>query len=128
MIGLGVNFGHGGFFSKCIHDTIPNLKGRNDFFDARGRAQGAPPFPQAIQNGQQGTFVYVIKADDTVEARVVTTSETQLPGQLIVQKGLAAGERIVTDGQLRLVPGSKVQIKSAAADSITPPAQSSTGS
>jgi multidrug efflux system membrane fusion protein len=70
---------------------------------------------QAIQNGQQGTFVYVIKDDNTVEARLVTTSEAQLAGQLIVQKGLAAGERIVTDGQLRLVPGSKVQIKQAAA-------------
>ena len=67
---------------------------------------------QAIQNGQQGTYVYVIKDDNTVEVRVVTTSETQQAGQLIVQKGLAAGERIVTDGQLRLVPGSKVQIKS----------------
>ncbi len=75
---------------------------------------------QAIQNGQQGTFVYVIKGDDTVEARVVTTSQTQQPGQLIVQKGLAAGERIVTDGQLRLVPGSKVQVKQAAAGLVVP--------
>jgi multidrug efflux system membrane fusion protein len=66
---------------------------------------------QAIQNGQQGPFVYVIKDDGTVEARLVTTSEAQQAGQLIVQKGLAAGERIVTDGQLRLVPGSKVQVK-----------------
>jgi multidrug efflux system membrane fusion protein len=71
---------------------------------------------QAIQNGQQGTFVYVIKDDNTVEARVITTSEAQVAGQLIVQKGLSAGERIVTDGQLRLVPGSKVQIKQAAAE------------
>jgi multidrug efflux system membrane fusion protein len=75
---------------------------------------------QAIQNGQQGTFVYVIKDDNTVEARLVTTSEAQLAGQLIVQKGLAAGERIVTDGQLRLVPGSKVQIKQAAAGVVVP--------
>jgi multidrug efflux system membrane fusion protein len=67
---------------------------------------------QAIQNGQQGTFVYVIKDDNTVEVRLVTTTDTQQAGQLIVQKGLAVGERVVTDGQLRLVPGSKVQIKS----------------
>ena len=67
---------------------------------------------QAIQNGQQGTYVYVIKDDNTVEARTITTSETQQQGEAIVQKGLAAGERIVTDGQLRLVPGSKVLIKS----------------
>lgn len=76
---------------------------------------------QAIQNGQQGTFVYVIKDDDTVEARVVTTSETQQAGLLMVQKGLAAGERIVTDGQLRLVPGSKVQIKQAALVGVPAP-------
>src|SRR2546422_2926654 len=75
---------------------------------------------QAIQNGQQGTFVYVIKDDNTVEARTITTSETQQPGQVIVQKGLAAGERIVTDGQLRLVPGAKVQIKQAAAGLLAP--------
>ena len=75
---------------------------------------------QAIQNGQQGTFVYVIKDDSTVEARTITTSETQQAGQVIVQKGLAAGERIVTDGQLRLVPGAKVQIKQAAAGVVVP--------
>jgi multidrug efflux system membrane fusion protein len=70
---------------------------------------------QAVQNGQQGTFVFVIKDDNTVEARTITTSDAQQQGEVIVQKGLAAGERIVTDGQLRLVPGSKVQIKSASA-------------
>jgi len=75
---------------------------------------------QAIQNGQQGQFVYVIKDDDTVEARLVTTSDAQQAGQVIVQKGLAAGERIVTDGQLRLVPGAKVQIKQAAAGLVAP--------
>ena len=75
---------------------------------------------QAIQNGQQGSFVYVIKDDNTVEARQVTTTETQQAGQLIVQKGLAAGERIVTDGQLRLVPGSKVQVKQATASQTVP--------
>jgi membrane fusion protein, multidrug efflux system len=75
---------------------------------------------QAIQNGQQGTFVYVIKDDNTVEARTITTSETQQAGQVIVQKGLAVGERIVTDGQLRLVPGAKVQVKEAAAGVVAP--------
>src|SRR5258706_1035154 len=75
---------------------------------------------QAIQNGQQGTFVYVIKDDNTVEARVITTSEAQQAGQLIVQKGLTLGERIVTDGQLRLGPGSKAQIKQAAAGVVVP--------
>ena len=67
---------------------------------------------QALQNGQQGTFVYVIKDDNTVEARTIeTNADVQQPGQLVVQKGLSLGERIVTDGQLRLVPGAKVQVK-----------------
>ena len=65
---------------------------------------------QALQNGQQGQFVFVIKSDMTVEARPVTVNRTS-SGQAIVDAGLAAGERVVTDGQLRLVPGSKVSIK-----------------
>jgi len=65
---------------------------------------------QAIQTGQQGQYVYVIKDDMTVELRVVT------PGRLygnwtVIDKGVAAGEKVVTDGQLRLVPGAKVEIK-----------------
>jgi membrane fusion protein, multidrug efflux system len=81
----------------------------------------------AIQNGQQGTFVYVIKEDSTVEARPITTSEAQQAGQVIVQKGLGVGERIVTDGQLRLVPGAKVQIKQAAAGPVEPTQEPSKG-
>ena len=69
---------------------------------------------QAVQNGQQGQFVFVIKSDMTVEARPVTVNRTT-GGQAIVDAGLAAGERVVTDGQLRLVPGSKVSIKPALA-------------
>ena len=79
---------------------------------------------QAVQNGQQGTFVYVIKEDSTVEARPVTVSDTEQQGQVVVQKGLAAGERIVTDGQLRLVPGAKVQIKQAALHQPAPRSES----
>jgi multidrug efflux system membrane fusion protein len=72
---------------------------------------------QAVQNGQQGTYVYVIKDDGTVEARTIATGDTQA-GQTIVQKGLAAGEQVVTDGQLRLVPGAKVQIKETGAPTV----------
>ena len=67
---------------------------------------------QAILNGQQGQFVFVIKKDMTVESRPVSTA-AGLNGQVIVQKGLVPGEQVVTDGQLRLIPGSKVQIKQA---------------
>ncbi len=70
---------------------------------------------QAIQNGQTGQFVLVIKPDMTVEARPVTLDRST-DGQAVIAKGLAAGEQVVTDGQLRLVPGvTKVELKQAAA-------------
>jgi membrane fusion protein, multidrug efflux system len=71
---------------------------------------------QAVQNGQQGQFVFVVKPDMTVEARSVIVNRSS-DGQAVIDKGLAQGEQIVTDGQLRLVPGSKVELKQAAAPS-----------
>src|SRR4051812_11160349 len=65
----------------------------------------------AVQSGQQGTFVYVIKSDKTVELRPVTVARTH-GDDSIIATGVKAGESIVTDGQLRLVPGSRVSIKS----------------
>jgi membrane fusion protein, multidrug efflux system len=64
----------------------------------------------AVQTGQQGQYVYVIKDDMTAELRVVTPGRTYEDWTLI-DKGVAAGEKVVTDGQLRLVPGAKVEIK-----------------
>jgi multidrug efflux system membrane fusion protein len=66
---------------------------------------------QAIQSGQEGQFVWVVKPDLTVETRPVET-ERGLDGDVIVKKGLQAGERVVTDGQIRLVKGAQVEIKS----------------
>jgi multidrug efflux system membrane fusion protein len=74
----------------------------------RPRATVVPA--QAIQVGQEGQFVYVIKPDLTVEPRPVVISAT-LDGEAVVEKGLTPGERVVTDGQLRLMPGAKVEIK-----------------
>lgn len=64
----------------------------------------------AIQNGQQGQYVFVVKPDKTVEIRAVdverfTTDET------VIGKGLKPGETVVTDGQIRLVPGSRISVK-----------------
>jgi multidrug efflux system membrane fusion protein len=65
---------------------------------------------QAVQNGQSGQFVYVVRNDLTVESRPVKVSRTR--GTLtVVSAGVKPGERIVTDGQLRLAPGSKVEVK-----------------
>jgi multidrug efflux system membrane fusion protein len=65
---------------------------------------------QAIQAGQQGPFVFVVKADQTVESRPVVVG-TRLGAETIIEQGLRAGEVVVTDGQLRLVPGARVEIK-----------------
>jgi multidrug efflux system membrane fusion protein len=65
---------------------------------------------QAIQPGQQGPFVFVVKADQTVESRGIVVG-TRLGAETIIEQGLRGGERVVTDGQLRLVPGAKVEIK-----------------
>ncbi len=63
---------------------------------------------QAIQSGQQGRYVFVVKDDSTVEYRPVDLGET-LDGETVISKGVAPGERVVTDGQLRLASGSLVQ-------------------
>jgi multidrug efflux system membrane fusion protein len=65
---------------------------------------------QAVQTGQSGAFVFVVKTDLTVESRSITVSRVSGP-LTVVAKGLAAGEQVVTDGQLRLAPGAKVEIK-----------------
>jgi multidrug efflux system membrane fusion protein len=72
---------------------------------------------QAVQAGQSGQFIYVVKADQTVEIRTIKTG-IAFKNEIIVQNGLNAGETVVTDGQLRLVAGSKVTIKSSG-DSAT---------
>ena len=65
---------------------------------------------QAVQTGQAGTFVFVVKPDLTVEARPVVSGE-ELDGHVIVEKGLREGESVVIDGQIRLVPGARVELK-----------------
>jgi membrane fusion protein, multidrug efflux system len=70
---------------------------------------------EAVQTGQQGQFVFVVKQDDTAETRNVTVGDT-VGGKIIIEKGMTPGERVVTDGQLRLFPGAR--IKPVAADLI----------
>jgi multidrug efflux system membrane fusion protein len=65
---------------------------------------------QAVQVGQAGQYVYVIKEDLSTDIRPITVTRTY-GGESIIEKGLKPGERIVTDGQLRIVPGGKVSIK-----------------
>jgi len=65
---------------------------------------------QAIQTGQDGSFVFVVKADRSVENRPVTTG-ARIDQDLVVQTGLTVGETVVTEGQLRLAPGMKVVVR-----------------
>jgi membrane fusion protein, multidrug efflux system len=69
---------------------------------------------QAIQPGQQGPYVFVVKPDQTVESRLVTPG-VRLGAETIVEKGLKPAERVVTDGQLRLVPGARIEARPAKA-------------
>jgi multidrug efflux system membrane fusion protein len=66
----------------------------------------------AVQPGQQGSFVYLVKADQTVEARPVTIAWVD-GDDSVVTSGLAAGDTVVTDGQLRLAPGARISVKPA---------------
>ena len=66
---------------------------------------------QAVQVGQDNSFVYVVKPDMTTEVRTVKTGTT-IDNMTVIEDGLKPGEQVVTDGQLRLVPGAKVQPKS----------------
>ena len=68
---------------------------------------------QAIQTGQRGPYVFVVKPDLTVESRSIVPGRT-LDNDTLVEKGLTPGERVVTEGQIRLVPGARVDIKPSA--------------
>jgi multidrug efflux system membrane fusion protein len=74
--------------------------------DTQGNAIVVPS--EAVQPGQRGQLVYVVKADQTVEPRPVIVGPSH-GNKVIIQKGIAAGESVVTDGQLRLFPGAHIQ-------------------
>jgi len=73
---------------------------------------------EAVQTGPKGTYVYVLKPDQTVEQRPVKVDRTEGPDSVIAG-GLADGEIVVTSGQLRLTPGARAAPKQNA-----PPAKS----
>jgi len=73
----------------------------------------------AVQTGQQGTFVFIVQPDQTVDLRPVTVA--RIAGDdTVVQAGVAAGDTVVTDGHLRLVPGSRISVKNSSATKGTP--------
>ena len=67
---------------------------------------------QAVTQGQQGVFVYVVQPDRTAALKPVTVSRTT-EQWAVIKRGVAPGDQVVTDGQLRLAPGAKVIVKGA---------------
>jgi multidrug efflux system membrane fusion protein len=68
----------------------------------------------ALQTGPQGQYMFVVKSDQTVELRPVTAGRTT-GTQAVITDGLKPGETVVSDGQIRLVPGSRISLKSVPA-------------
>jgi multidrug efflux system membrane fusion protein len=64
----------------------------------------------AVQTGQQGTYVFVVTQDQTVEMRPVTVDRVS-GSETVVATGIQPGDTVVTDGHLRLVPGSRISVK-----------------
>ncbi|MFN7924140.1 MAG: efflux RND transporter periplasmic adaptor subunit [Bryobacteraceae bacterium] len=67
---------------------------------------------QVVQTGQDGPFVYRVKEDNTVEVAKVKTAG-RVNDDIVIGEGLEAGETVVTEGQLRLAPGSRVRLRGA---------------
>lgn len=65
---------------------------------------------QAIQNGPNGQYVFVVKADDTAEMRPVKVERTE-GADAVIAEGVTPGERVITVGQLRVTPGTKVSVR-----------------
>ena len=76
--------------------------------------RAVPTVPsQAVQDGPDGYIIYVVKSDDTVERKAIEVASIQ-DGIAAVTQGLALGERVVVNGQFRLVNGTRVKAAPAA--------------
>jgi multidrug efflux system membrane fusion protein len=75
---------------------------------------------QAVQTGQNGFFAYVVKSDMSAEFRPIVPGN-QVGGETVIEKGLQPGDTVVTDGQLMLFPGAKVEVKKEPASAPTTP-------
>lgn len=73
----------------------------------------------AVQTGQQGQYVFVVKPDHTVDLRAITVARAA-DDVTVIKQGLTPGETVVTDGQLRLTAGSRVSIKSGPGAKVAP--------
>jgi multidrug efflux system membrane fusion protein len=81
---------------------------------------------QAVTSGQNGSFVYVVKENNTVEQRPVMTDRT-IGVQTVVTRGVEPGETVVVDGQVNLTPGAKITVKGTFDSSAPPPPPTNPG-
>jgi membrane fusion protein, multidrug efflux system len=73
----------------------------------------------AVQTGQQGSYVFVVKPDGSAELRGVAVKR-QVGDETVLAKGVNPGETVVTDGHLRLAPGARVEVQSQPTPSASP--------
>jgi membrane fusion protein, multidrug efflux system len=78
---------------------------------------------QAVQTGQQGDYVYLLKEDQTVEFKIVTVDRI-VENEAVIRSGVVPGQTVVTDGQLRLTPGAKVKVSAEPGKAGGKPAES----
>jgi membrane fusion protein, multidrug efflux system len=97
---------------KATFDNADERLWPGEFVDVRlilNTRKGVPTVPQqTVQVGPNGYYAYVIKPDDTVERRSVKVSSMQ-DGIAVIDQGLAAGDKVVVDGQYRLTDGARVR-------------------
>ena len=101
---------------KAVFDNKDNALWPNQFVNIRllleVRKNSTAVPAAAIQRGPQGTYVFVTKADNTVDVRPVTVAFTQ-DNIAVIAGGVSASEVVVTDGQDKLQEGSKIEIRPA---------------
>lgn len=97
---------------KAVFDNRERLLWPGRFVDVSltlGVLANAVVVPsEAVQSGQKGLFVYVVKQDQTVDLRMVKTGPA-VQSKIVIESGVTDGETVVTDGQLLLRPGAKVK-------------------
>jgi multidrug efflux system membrane fusion protein len=109
---------------KAVFENKDRLLWPNQFVNVRlllDTKRDALTVPvAAIQHGTPGTYTYVVKSDNTVEVRPVKVGVTE-GSVAVIESGLKAGELVVTDGQDKLQPGSKVELQQRGNRAGTPP-------
>jgi len=99
---------------RAVFDNAEDRLWPGQFVDVRLTLEERPDAvavpAAALQTGQDGPFVYIVSPDSAVELRPVRP-DVQADGWVAVE-GVAAGERVVTEGQLRIAPGMRVEVGS----------------